>query len=241
MCLIVLSYQPTADFPLVVAANRDEFYARPSAPLSWWQDEPTILAGRDLKEGGTWMGVTIQGSFAAVTNFRTAEDINFLPSSTKQLSRGFLVHDFLQSGDPLEFSKYLVANAARYKGFNLFFGNINHLYYFSNHSQKGVEELTPGVYGLSNHLLNTPWYKVTQAKKMFQQTDPSDSEAVFSLLKNDTPAPDDQVQQTGFPFVMEKMLSSIFIKAPGYGTRVSSHLCLSKNEIRFAERTYSPT
>ncbi|MBV6492346.1 MAG: hypothetical protein LDLANPLL_00339 [Turneriella sp.] len=263
MCLIVLSYEQNADFPLVIAANRDEFYSRPSAPLSWWKDEPHLLAGRDLKEGGTWLGVNQSGFFAAVTNVRSPMEGASAPAATdgvfrgvrspmegasapaatdgeevKIFSRGILVRDFLLAKDIHAYIKNLEDTAHRYKGFNLIFGNPKEVFYFENKTGAATRKLSPGLYALSNHFLDTPWYKVQRAKEYFQRVEPSDSEAVLSLLHDTTVAPDSEVQQTGFPFAMEKMLSPIFIRAPMYGTRVSSHLFWSKEGVHFVERTF---
>lgn len=235
MCLIVLSFQQQADFPLVIAANRDEFYARPTAPLGWWADNPTILAGRDLSARGTWMGVNRRGDFAAVTNFREPGK-----DQKDKKSRGLLVQNFLFSGDAAAYAKKLEATSDDYNGYNLLFGDANAVYYFSNRSGKEAAELSPGLYGLSNHLLDTPWPKVKKAKAAFAAINPSASEAAFAFLNDNTPAPDEEVQQTGLPLATEKALSSMFIAAPGYGTRVSSFLFMSSGGgVNFTERTFN--
>lgn len=235
MCLVILSFRQHADFPLVIAANRDEFYARPTAPLAWWADNPTILAGRDLSAGGTWMGVNKSGQFAAVTNYREPGK-----DQKNKKSRGLLVQNFLLSGDAASFAKELDVTANDYNGYNLLFGNKERVFYFSNRAGKETAELSPGLYGLSNHLLDTPWPKVRKAKAAFAAINPSASEAAFAFLNDNTPAPEAEVQQTGLPLATEKALSSTFIAAPGYGTRVSSFLCMSSGEhVNFTERTFN--
>lgn len=234
MCLIVLSYKQHEDYPLVLAGNRDEFYTRPAAALDWWQNTPAILAGRDLAAGGTWLGVNRNGSFAAVTNFREPGK-----DQKEKKSRGLLVQNFLAADNPAEYAETLWQTRDEFNGFNLLFGDPNGVYYFGNRSGKPAAELTPGLYGLSNHLLDTPWPKVKKAKTRFANTDHSDSKLIFTLLADRVMADESEVQRTGLPIETEKVLSSIFIAAPGYGTRVSSHLCFEKSgNVRFAERAY---
>ncbi|HLM67041.1 MAG TPA: NRDE family protein, partial [Longimicrobium sp.] len=163
MCLIAFAHAAHPAFRLVVAANRDEAYARPTVPAGWWADAPDVLAGRDLREGGTWMGVTRGGRFAAVTNFR---DPGFAQIAGAP-SRGALVADFLRGpadADAEAYAHALSARAAEYNGFNLLVGDAVGLFYLSNRAP-GVRRLEPGVYALSNHLLDTPWPKVVRARR----------------------------------------------------------------------------
>ncbi len=244
MCLIILSFNQHPDFPLVLAANRDEFYARPTAPLDWWQDNPAILAGRDLTAGGTWLGVNKQGKFAAVTNYREPGQ-----EAKNKKSRGLLVQNFLESGDAAAYSKKLSETGNEYNGFNLLFGDAHQAYYFSNRSGKEAVAVQAGLYGLSNHLLDTPWPKVRKAKARFPELDPSDNKLVFTFLADRAAAADSEVQQTGLPPATEKALSPMFIQIErtgmrpdgddGYGTRVSSLLRIGKGgHAALAERTY---
>ena len=234
MCLIVLAYKQRDDYPLLLAGNRDEFYARPAAPLDWWQDHKQILAGRDLTAGGTWFGVTQGGKFAAVTNYRE-------PGKEQQgkKSRGALVQNFLASDTPTAaYAQELVAAAVDYNGFNLVFGDGESVYYFSNRSPEPPRPLAAGLYGLSNHLLDTPWPKVTRAKAAFAAADP-EKEAIFKILADRTIPPDGEIQQTGLSAKVEKALSAAFIAVEGYGTRASSFLTIDRNrETNFYERTF---
>ncbi|MBT8490747.1 MAG: NRDE family protein, partial [Deltaproteobacteria bacterium] len=160
MCLILFSYQLHSEYPLILASNRDEFYDRPTAPAAFWEDAPEILAGRDLKECGTWLGITKSGRIATLTNYRD-------PFSIKDdaPSRGELVSNFhLSHEGPTEYVQRLQQRADEYNGFNLIFGYVSDLYYFSNRGGM-AQQLVPGLYGLSNHLLDTPWTKVEWGKK----------------------------------------------------------------------------
>jgi uncharacterized protein with NRDE domain len=160
MCLILFAYQIHPRYRLVLGANRDEFYARPTAPLDFWQDHPQVLAGRDLEQHGTWMGVTRNGRWAAVTNYR---DLRIM--KTDAHSRGHLVADFLLSHvPPHAYMRQIATKADQYNGFNLIVGDSAELVYFSNRERK-IRLLGPGLYGLSNHLLDTAWPKVARGKE----------------------------------------------------------------------------
>jgi uncharacterized protein with NRDE domain len=159
MCLILFSFKHHPRYPLVIAANRDEFYNRASSPAAFWDDEPGMLAGKDLVAGGTWFGVTRSGRIAAITNYR---EPGFHRMDAP--SRGALVTGYLRGAEaPEEYLKKLEKEAGRYNGFSLIWGGVRRLYYFSNRSG-GFQEMTPGLYGLSNHLLNTAWPKVERGK-----------------------------------------------------------------------------
>ena len=240
MCIIFLAYNNHPKHPLIVLANRDEFYNRPTAAAARWQDHPHVTAGRDLVAGGTWLGVTDGGKFAAVTNFR---DPNSLTGS---LSRGRLVADFLIGEDTAETHIDKVAeNAHRYSGFNLLAGEIgkgrNELFYFSNRGE-GAKKLEPGIYGLSNHLLNTSWPKVSTGIRRFSAivAQPQISKAdCFALLADTTIADDSELPDTGIGLTRERVLSSIFIRTPGYGTRSSTVVLFDKNsEVEFEEKVF---
>lgn len=237
MCLILFLYDIRKDCRLVLGANRDEFYERATAPLDFWEESPDILAGRDLKGGGTWMGITRSGRFAALTNYRD-------PASQQAdaPSRGKLVSEFLQSSvSPVQYLEKLQSEGHRYNGFNLILGDRRNLFYYSNRLD-GIQKLGPGLYGLSNRFLDTPWPKVEKGKAGFAQLGKEfDREDIFHILSDRSTAPDDQLPETGVSREWERMLSSIFISSPTYGTRSASALLISqKGEVCFAERTFVP-
>lgn len=238
MCLIAVAYRVHPDYPLVVAANRDEFYERPTAQAAFWEDQPGILAGRDLECMGTWLGVTRTGRFAAVTNFRDPSDLR-----TSAESRGTLVSRFLAEADPAAgFVDEVDANAGAYRGFNLLAYDSEELFYYSNRGAV-KKRLGPGIYGLSNHLLDTPWPKVRLARERLRAAIGSQpaTESLFALMADTSLAPDDELPQTGVGAEREKMLSAARIVSATYGTRCSSVLVQSgSGTVRFAERTYGP-
>lgn len=236
MCLIAVAWQAHADYPLIVLANRDEFYARPAAPARFWEEAPGVLAGRDLSAGGTWLGMTRQGRFAALTNVRE-------PGMPKgERSRGLLVSTYLL-GDtaPQAYATQMAAEGAAYSGFNLLVGDADSLWWVSNRGE-GPQRLGPGVHGLSNHLLNTPWPKVELARRGLQAQLPSpDPEALFALLADERRAADADLPQTGVGLDMERLLSAPFIRSSLYGTRSSTVLLAGHARIRFVEQTFVPT
>jgi uncharacterized protein with NRDE domain len=236
MCLIFISINQHPRYKLVVAANRDEFYNRRTAPANFWEDAPEILGGRDLEAGGTWLGVNRRGGISMITNYRDPKNIN--PSAP---SRGKLVSDFLNSD--VGGAQYLrnIKEPASYNGFNLITGSVNKLYYFSNY-REGISELESGLFGLSNHLLDTPWPKVTKGKQMMQDLlrNPFDTKDLFQLLSNEGIASDDMLPDTGIGIVRERALSAMFIKSPGYGTRCSTVILVDyDNKLSFTERVYN--
>lgn len=240
MCVIFFAYNQHPNHPLILLANRDEFYNRPTAGAARWPDQPYVTAGRDLVAGGTWLGVTDGGKFAAVTNFR---DPNSL---TGTLSRGRLVADFLIGEDAAEIHINKVANNShRYSGFNLLAGEIstgrNELFYFSNRGD-GVEKLDPGIYGLSNHLLNTAWPKISTGIRRFSEIveQPEISmDDCFALLADETVAEDVDLPDTGIGLTRERILSSIFIRTPGYGTRSSTVVLFREDSgFEFEEKVF---
>lgn len=223
MCLILLSWQTHADFPLVVAANRDEFYARPSAPAAFWPDHPAVLAGRDLSAGGTWLGITRSGRFAALTNYRDPAQ-----AEPDRPSRGALVADFLTgSATPEAYLVHTRAYGRRCNGYNLLVGDLassdGELWWASNVSDE-IRRLSPGIYGLSNHLLDTHWPKVGAGKTALTAAiaDLPAETGLNALLVNPTTYPDDHLPATGIPLEWERALSAAFIRVPGYGTRAST-------------------
>lgn len=236
MCLIVVAWRARADIPLVVAANRDEWRERPAEPAHWWPDHPEIFAGRDLQAGGTWMGITRGGRFAAVTNFRDPSD----KRSTAR-SRGGLVTEFLLGADsPARFLSSLSARAREYNGFNLILGDRASLFYYG--SREGEPRaIEPGVHGLSNHLLDEPWPKVVRGRSRMEAAlsspgaDPTP--ALFDLLSDVGSAPDDELPNTGVGMAWERRLASALITGEEYGTRVSTVLTVAApGSVTFEER-----
>lgn len=238
MCLILIAWQAHPNYPLAVAANRDEFFARPTAAADYWDDAPHVLAGRDLEAGGTWLGVTRSGRFAALTNYRDPSR-----NRTGTPSRGHLVSRFLTGA--LSASTYLAeleATADRYNGFNLVFGDPRELWCFSNCGE-GARRLEPGIYGLSNHLLDTPWPKVVRGKSALGTALRALPEVapMFDLLGDDRIAADEALPRTGVSLEWERLLSAAFIRMPGYGTRSSTVLLMGRrSRLRFLEQTYLP-
>lgn len=239
MCLLLFSYRRNQDLPFVLAANRDEAYARPSDPLDYWEDAPDVLAGRDREAGGTWMGVTRTGRFAALTNFREHH-----PGFIAARSRGLIVADFLRSDTPpASFLEALYAKADDYAGFNLLVGDLDGLWYYSNRGRPPAP-VTTGVHGLSNRFLDTPWPKVTGGLAAFEALlagGETTAQPFFDVLRDETPAPDEALPDTGVGLAWERRLSPRFIRTPNYGTRVSSFLRIDRaGNVLFEERTHAP-
>ncbi len=221
--------------PLVVAANRDEWRDRPTQPAHWWPEHPDLLAGRDLRAGGTWMGVTRAGRFAAVTNFRDPGD----KRSTAR-SRGNLVTEYLSGGEsPRAFLAALVARAGEYNGFNLIVGDRASLWYFGSREAE-ARAIEPGIHGLSNHLLDEPWPKVVRARTAMQQAlrEPDPVPRLFSALADPAGASDGELPDTGVGIAWERRLASPLIIGADYGTRSSTVLTATdEGALRFEERT----
>lgn len=235
MCLILVGWRVHSDFPLVVAANRDEYYARPTAFADYWADAPDILAGRDLQAGGTWLGITRGGRFAALTNVREPH----VPSG--QGSRGALTRQFLEGAQSAgEYVSGLHASA--YSGFNLLVGDGESLWYCSNRDG-GAKPLAPGVYGLSNHLLDTPWPKLVTARERFANALGAlpERSGLFEVLADDEIVADEALPETGVPLEWERRLSAIFVRSDVYGTRASTVLlCSSTGDSLLEERSFGP-
>jgi uncharacterized protein with NRDE domain len=224
-------------YGLIVAANRDEYFGRPAAPAEFWDDHPNVLAGRDLEAGGTWLGITLGGRFAALTNYRNPAD-----RRTGAPSRGALVSEFLTGkATPRKYVEEVEKRSAAYNGFSLLVGDAGSMYFLSNRGGHAAP-VDPGVHGLSNHLLDTPWPKVEKSKaRLAALLDrPFDSKAVFSLLHDTQRAPDGELPTTGVSLELEERLSAIRIPAVGgYGTRCSTVVCLGTDgKIEFHERSY---
>ena len=237
MCLIVFAWRPGHPQPLVLAANRDEFYARPSLPLAAWEDAEGVHAGRDLEAGGTWLGVGPGGRFAALTNIRD------LRQPLGNRSRGELPAAFLRGRvSPAHYLQQVAAEAQHYSGFNLLAGDAQQLYYL--HSREGlVRALPAGVYGLSNASLDSPWPKLLRARAALQDclAEPQ-AEALLALLGDPLPAADEQLPDTGVGLATERLLSSVFIASPNYGTRASTALIVQADGRReVVERSFGPS
>lgn len=239
MCCLFLALNQHPDFSLLVAANRDEYYRRPTRVAEFWEDAPHVLAGRDLEQGGTWLGVTRDGRFAAVTNFRDAA-----AGTAVGPSRGHLVRDFLLSThEPGEYLAHVAARGAQYQGFSLVVGNANGIMYYSNRGD-GPHRLKAGLYGLSNHLLDTAWPKIVQGKIMLgqllnQPAGPSERD-MMTLLAHSAVATDDQLPRTCLDLEQERTNSPIFVNGEVYGTRCSTTIRLTgAGMLEFSERTFS--
>lgn len=235
MCLIVVGWHAHPDYPLVVAANRDEFYARPTAAAGRWPEAPQIIGGLDLEAGGTWLGITENGRFAAVTNVRE-------PGMAKgRLSRGALTRDFLLSEKSASDAIDAIDGSA-YSGFNLLLGDGEALYYHSNRDGK-PRALPPGIYGLSNHRLDSPWPKLLKARERFAlalKKLPDESE-FFAILADDEIVADHELPETGVSLDWERLLSAIFVRSENYGTRASTLLWRNTHgEISLHERSFGP-
>lgn len=245
MCLLAFAFKTQSSAPLIVTSNRDEFYPRPTLPMHWWQDAP-ILAGKDLDAGGTWLGLSRSGRFAAVTNYRYVNEQGVMES--KPLSRGHLVSDFLCSElSAADWAENIGPTAAEYGGFNLLLYDGDQLVYLNNYEAKPPLRLQPGVYALSNNCLDSPWPKVDHAREQLEELVNLNASAIddsyldrlmatLSLQKTYAP---ELLPNTGVPAVWETLLSSPFIVADGYGTRASTAIVLSASgHISVAEQTY---
>ena len=236
MCTLLMAYEAHPKYRLVLAANRDEFYDRPTAGAAFWKDAPDIFAGRDLVHGGTWLGITVEGRLAALTNYREPHAVE-----KHRPSRGGLVSGFLKGEmTAQDYVENLRANGGEYSGYNLVVGDRDGLFYHSNRSDRSVA-LMPGIYGLSNHLLDTPWPKVVRGKESLARVLTGDfsSEDLFAMLADRTEAPDRLLPDTGVGLDLERLLSSIFIESERYGTRSSTILLVDRDgQASFAERSF---
>ncbi|MGD9017623.1 MAG: NRDE family protein [Desulfobacterales bacterium] len=239
MCLIVIANRCHPDYPLILAANRDEFYERPTHPMSRWPDAPDVIAGRDERGGGTWLGMTISGRLAAVTNYRDAR--RHLPDAR---SRGELVKHFLTGADdPVDYLEATRQNQDAYNGFNLIAGTIDRLYCLSNRGGS-VQRLPAGIVGLSNHLIDTPWPKVVTvkaaARRLIESGQIHRTDRWLECLSDTARPPDKDLPDTGVGPAIERMLSPVFIRTDGYGTRSSALITVHvSGRVRFVEKTHA--
>jgi uncharacterized protein with NRDE domain len=248
MCLLVFAWRSHPDYPLILVGNRDEFYTRRTRPAAWWGQAVSLLAGHDEEAGGTWLGITRRGRFAALTNVRAPTERN--PHAP---SRGTLVLSALQA--PQRGGEWLEAHAPRtaaYNGFNLLVGDIlpaagdadgSGLHYYSNRLDQPPQSLAPGIYGLSNGFLDTPWPKVTRAVGAFACAIASSValEPLVRLMEPREAARDSELPATGVPLDWERALSAIQIRANGYGTRATTVLTVRNDSlVTFFERTFDP-
>lgn len=239
MCLIVFAWQVVPGMPLIAVANRDEFDDRAAAPAQWWEDFPQVYGGRDLRGGGTWMGITREGRFAALTNIRAPSE-----KRSDVRSRGELVANFLTGrATPELYLNQLQQSREDYNGYNLLFGSATQLHWFSNRAAddgRNGRAIMPGIYGLSNASFDSPWPKVVRAKADFAsllcQAAPED--AFFEMLTDDRMASDCRLPKTGISIELERALSAVCIDTPGYGTRVSTIVKLGADHRAYLqERT----
>lgn len=243
MCLIGIAWQAHPDLPLVVAANRDEFHGRPTAAAGFWRDTPRVLAGRDLEAGGTWMGVTRDGRFAALSNYREGADRHRAPRSRGHLVSGFLMNN----AEPEDYATRAVADGDHYGGFNLLVADQDVLYYASNRGL-GPLPVSSGVHALSNALLDTPWPKTARLRLALEaaivEEDAGDAGLegrLLDALADDRPASDTDLPDTGVGPDRERVLSPPFIRGDAYGTRASSVLWVrADGTAALVERRFGP-
>lgn len=237
MCILFIAIKQHPNYPLIIAANRDEFHARATQSSHWWENTPNLLAGKDLEAGGTWMGISKSGNFAALTNIRDPKRLK-----KNAPSRGNLVLNAIQR-DANDMQLELERTSDAYNGYNLLYGHISALRVYNNFENQ-LKALGEGVYGLSNAALNSPWPKTTKGMQALARYCRSDNDIVheklFNILRDDVKAQDHELPQTGVPYDWEKQLSSTFIIMPNYGTR-SSTLLLVDNQDRatWKERTFN--
>lgn len=239
MCLILFHYDPDGHHPLTIMANRDEFHVRKTRQAGFWDDAPHILAGRDLEKGGTWMGVSREGRFAAVTNYRSLADMH-----AGGASRGDLTRRFLEGQEAAwSYAESVFQEGDRYTGFNLLVYDGEDLVYVSNRNDQSPARVKPGFHGLSNALLNTPWPKVTTGRQALERSihlgSPVDDWR--SIMMDRQTADDASLPDTGIGIEKERQLSSRCIVSPGYGTRCSSFVRFGADgTIQFVEQTLVP-
>jgi len=239
MCILFVAVNQHKDYPLIIAANRDEFFNRETSESHIWDPEHGIIAGKDLQAGGTWMGINKHGYVASLTNIRDPKRV-----SANVVTRGELVSHYLQYPES-GYRQTLSTNKSHYNGYNLLFGKWNNLSVYNNHLDQ-LQHLVDGYYGLSNASLNSPWPKINKGVSKLQDYCQSghsiNPEVLFTLLLDTSPAADEDLPKTGIPIDWERRLSSIFILGDEYGTRSSTVLKVDKQQnVQWYERTYDNT
>lgn len=237
MCLILFSWQQHPKYKLVLAANRDEFYQRPTLAAGFWPDDKQLMAGRDLTAGGTWIGMHRSGKFAALTNYRDPHNID--PAA---ISRGELTTNYLKNEmDPLSYLELLKRSEKKYNGFNLMVGDTDHLHYYNNVNHE-IESLTTGSFGLSNGFFQENWPKLKKGRDLLEAKvteNDIEPDTLFDILEDRQRAEDQELPKTGIPIDWERALSSLFIETEEYGTRCSTLIYLDyDNNVRFIEKTH---
>ncbi len=237
MCLVVFAWKVHPDYPLILAANRDEYHARPAQDAHWWPDRPDILAGRDLQAGGTWLALSRSGRFATVTNYREAQK----PRPGLR-SRGEIATQFC-GGDSSAFEFLTALDDDRYAGVSVLAADNDSLCYASNRNDAAIS-LPPGIYGLSNASLDTPWFKLLHAKDALAKRIASGSvnqTELLRLLADRSPAPDDEIDAGTLPYKQARAITAPFIVTDDYGTRCSTTVLIGADgRIQFCERRYRP-
>lgn len=243
MCLILFAYRAVPQVPLLVAANRDEFHRRASAPADFWSDTPHVLAGRDLEAGGTWLGCNLSGRFAALTNFSNPTD------APAKYSRGRLVQEFLQGDESAQTYSERIEYPS-YAGFNLLLFDGDDLIYASNKADNQV--LEPGYHGLSNAAMGAPWPKCTNGAAALRDlaerssmrghstgSNDIETQSFIDLLGDRAVPADDQLPQRGRDIEMERRTAPCFILGDEYGTRASTLVRISKDSVAFTEQLFA--
>lgn len=243
MCIAYVAFSPKGEWPLFIAANRDEVHLRPTAAARPWTHNPDIIAGLDLESQGTWLGITRHGRIALITNYR--DPLHSVPQAR---SRGLLTREFLEGRlDPHTYMHSVARTAGNYNGFNLIVSDLEHMYYYSNRGPQGSgpELLTQGRYVLSNHFLDTPWPKAQRLRTALDALDKDQAmlrpDAVFDILRDTTQAQDNELPSTGLSLERERLLSSPFIISDTYGTRCSTVIAVHRDgDVLFSEQSYGP-
>lgn len=239
MCLISFAWKAHPKYKLIMVANRDEFFNRPTSSLGFWEEHPDILAGKDIKGGGTWLGISKRNRLTAITNYRDLANLRDNAPSRGHLTAGYLLTPLSSS----DYVKELEREGHKYNGFNLLISDFEDFYYYSNYD-KGGRKLEAGIYGLSNGLLDSDWVKVHKSKDALQQSIETGNlapEYLLNILKDTTKAEDHLLPDTGVPYEWEKWLSSMHIDTEnGYGTRCTTVVLVDyNNNVQMAERTYN--
>ncbi|MEE2804852.1 MAG: NRDE family protein [Pseudomonadota bacterium] len=235
MCFILIGINANTRYPFVIAANRDEYHARATAPAQFWSDYPDLYAGKDEEAGGTWMGLTRYGRFAALTNFSEPQ------SHSGPRSRGQLVLEYLLgSGDADQYLTVQRPNFGQYGGFNLLVGECRTSLHWASNRHSNKRKLSSGVFALSNHLLDTPGSKISNGKMQFSKVLSSSfsQESLFDLLRDETPA-EELSTQVSHASRIARLRSSVFVRSAEYGTRSSTVITIGRDDVvRYSERSF---